>query len=95
MIACYRRREDAERTVSEIAVEPRYKGGVCNGAVARPIGVLDFTKDRWDSVPYASSDGMKSSHLSPSFMSCMASVQPLMTWFGAKVAGRPVIGVVI
>ena len=32
----------------------------------------------------------KSEHtLSPTTMSCIASVQPLMTWFGAKVLGRP------
>merc|ERR1719191_1732111 len=35
--------------------------------------------------PYASSDGMYISHLSPSTISCMASVQPLITCFGAKV----------
>ena len=40
-------------------------------------------------APYASSDGIVSSHLSPSRMSCIASVHPLMTWFGANVAGRP------
>merc|ERR1719263_2305624 len=39
--------------------------------------------------PYPSSDGMYISHLSPSTMSCIASVQPLMTWFGAKVVGSP------
>merc|ERR1719163_2430569 len=39
--------------------------------------------------PYPSSEGMYISHLSPSTMSCMASVQPLMTWFGAKDVGEP------
>lgn len=28
-------------------------------------------------------------HLSPSTMYCIASVQPLMTWFGANVVGLP------
>merc|ERR1719198_1471826 len=39
--------------------------------------------------PYPSSDGMYISHLSPSTMSCIASVQPLITWFGANVVGEP------
>ena len=29
------------------------------------------------------------SHLSPCTMSCIASVQPLITWFGANVVGWP------
>ena len=32
---------------------------------------------------------MVNSHLSPSRMSCMASVQPLITWLGANVVGWP------
>ena len=28
-------------------------------------------------------------HLSPSHISCSASVQPLITWFGAKEVGEP------
>ena len=39
--------------------------------------------------PYPSSDGIYISHLSPSTISCMASVQPLMTWLGANVVGLP------
>merc|ERR1712205_288727 len=39
--------------------------------------------------PYARSDGMYISHLSPSTISCMASVHPLITWLGANVAGAP------
>ena len=38
-------------------------------------------------APYAKSLGMYISHLSPSTISCMASVQPLMTWLGAKEVG--------
>eukprot|EP00966_Prymnesium_polylepis_P037447 869368-Prymnesium_polylepis.1 len=37
----------------------------------------------------ASSEGMNSCHLSPCRISCIASVQPAMTWLGAKVAGWP------
>jgi hypothetical protein len=40
-------------------------------------------------APYASCHGMVISHLSPTTISCIASVQPLMTWFGAKVDGAP------
>ena len=39
--------------------------------------------------PYPSSEGMYNSHLSPSFINCMASVHPLMTWLGANVLGLP------
>jgi len=49
-------------------------GGILGG---RPLG------------PYASSIGMYISHLSPTTMSCIASVQPLITWFGANVVGAP------
>ena len=40
--------------------------------------------------PYPSSAGTYSSHLSPSFISCIASVQPLITWLGANVVGLDV-----
>lgn len=39
--------------------------------------------------PYPNSEGMYSSHLAPSFISCIASVQPLMTWFGDNDSGCP------
>merc|ERR1719321_866873 len=39
--------------------------------------------------PYPSSDGMYISHLSPSTINCIASVQPPITWLGAKVVGEP------
>ena len=39
--------------------------------------------------PYPSSAGTYSSHLSPSFISCIASVQPLITCRGANVDGFP------
>ena len=42
-----------------------------------------------DERPYANSLGMTSSHLSPSRIICIASVQPLMTWFGANFVGWP------
>ena len=40
-----------------------------------------------DLSPYASSEGITNSHLSPSDINCMASVQPLITWFGANFVG--------
>merc|ERR1719197_1442114 len=43
----------------------------------------------WPPSPYPSSEGMYISHLSPSTINCMASVQPLITWFGAKVVVLP------
>jgi len=42
-----------------------------------------------DLSPYASSEGITNSHLSPSDINCMASVQPLITWFGANFVGSP------
>eukprot|EP00964_Phaeocystis_antarctica_P064552 scaffold38839_cov64-Phaeocystis_antarctica.AAC.5 len=40
-------------------------------------------------APYASPNGMYISHLSPCTMSCIASVQPEITWLGANVLGVP------
>ena len=39
--------------------------------------------------PYPKSEGIYISHLSPSTMSCIASVQPLITWLGANAVGAP------
>merc|ERR1712039_140220 len=39
--------------------------------------------------PYALSDGMYISHMSPSTICCIASVHPLITWFGANAVVEP------
>ena len=70
-------------------------GGVLLGALA--LDLVDHLAVRLEVARVREQQGTAGvrvsspyiSHLSPSTMSCMASVQPAMTWFGAKVVGDP------